>query len=170
MLGGMRYTLGCLFTGALGLLLSQSSDLHGRFGEPTAETFNVGPGISLTVQYGSDRRVCQALIDPPQLLLHGEEQVPNMSSEEVSKIIEEIAPEQLRGKQLSRTITNGGCNQFTIVEYENVVVTRSSHNCLPLQPDREIRATVSFRRDACPRLAKRSESRLHSVKSNSRQK
>jgi hypothetical protein len=150
----MRYILGCLVAGAVGLLLSQSSDLRSRFGEPTAETFNVGPGISLTVQYGSDRSVCEALIDPPQPLLHGEEQVPYMSSEEVSKIVEEIAPEQVRGKQLGRSITNGGCNQFTIVEYENVVVTRSSHNCLPLQPDHEMRATISFKRAACPSLPK----------------
>jgi len=74
-----------------------------------------------------------------------------MSSEEVSKIVEEIAPEEVRGKELSRIITNGGCNQFTIVEYDNVVITRSSHNCLPLQPDREMRATLWFKRDACPR-------------------
>jgi hypothetical protein len=78
-----------------------------------------------------------------------------MSSEEVSKIVEEIAPEHVRGKELSRSITNGGCNQFAVVEYENVVVARSSHNCLPLQPDREIRATVSFKRAACPSLAKK---------------
>jgi hypothetical protein len=153
--GTIRYILGCLFAGAVGLLISQSSDLHRRFGEPTAETCNAGPGISLTVQYGSDRLVCQALIDPPQPLLHGEEEVPNMSSEEVSKIVEEIAPEEVRGKELSRIITNGGCNQFTIVEYENVVVTRSSHNCLPLQPDREMRATVSFKRVACPAWQRR---------------
>lgn len=155
MFGTMRYTFGCLFGGAIALLLSQSSDLRGRFGEPTVETFNVGPGICLTVQYGSDRRVCQALIAPPQPLLHGDEQVPNMSSDKVSKIIEEIAPEQVRGKQLTQTITNGGCNQFTIVEYENAVVTRSSHNCLPLQPDREMRATVSFKRVACPTSVKK---------------
>jgi len=151
----MRYILSCLFAGAVGLLTSQSSALHSRFREPTAETFNVGPGISLAVQYGSDRLVCQALVAPPQPLLHGEEEVPNMSSEEVSKIVEEIAPAEVRGKELSRIITNGGCNQFTIVEYENVVVTRSSHNCLPLQPDREMRATVSFKRIACPSLAKK---------------
>ena len=130
MLSTMRYVLGCLLAGAIGLLVLKSSDLHSRFGEPTAETFNVGPRISLTVQYGSDRLVCQALIDPPQPLLHGEVEAPYMSSEEVSKIVEEIAPEEVRGKELGRIITNGGCNQFTIVEYDNVVITRSTHNCL----------------------------------------
>ena len=94
----MRYILSCLFAGAVGLLTSQSSDLHSRFGEPTAETFNVGPGISLTVQYGSDRLVCQALIDPPQPLLHGEEEVPNMSSEEVSKSSKKSRPRKFAAK------------------------------------------------------------------------
>jgi hypothetical protein len=151
MLSTMRYILGCVLAGAVGLLLSQSSDFHNRFGQPTAESFTAGPGISLTVQYGSDRLVCQALIDPPQMLLHGEESVPNMSSDEVPKIVEEIAPEHVRGKELNRAITNAGCNQFTIIEYENAVIMRSTHNCLPLQPDREMRATVSFKRAVCQR-------------------
>lgn len=151
MLSIMRFVWCSLLVGVVGLLLSQSSDFHNRFGEPTAESFDAGPGISLTVQYGSDRLVCQALIDPPQMLLHGEEPVPNMSSEEVTKIVEGIAPEEVRGKELLRTITNGGCNQFTIAQYENVVITRSSHNCLPLQPEREMPATVAFKRDSCRR-------------------
>lgn len=143
MLCTMRYVLGCFLAGAVGLLLSQSSDFHNRFGEPTAESFTAGPGISLTVQYGSDRLVCQALIDPPQRLLHGEEPVPNMSSDEVAKIVEEIAPEHVRGKELNRTIVNRGSNQLTIIEYENAVITRLTHG------DREMRATVSFKRDVC---------------------
>ena len=100
---------------------------------------------------GSDRLVCQALIDPPQVLLHGDAPVPNMSSDEVTKIVEEIAPEHVRGKELNRAITNAGCNQITFIEYENAVITRSTHDCLPLQPDREMRATVSFKRDVCQR-------------------
>ena len=149
MLCSMRYVLGCFLAGAVGLLLSQSSDFHNRFGEPTAESFTAGPGISLTVQYGSDRLVCQALIDPPQRLLHGEEPVPNTSSDEVTKIVEEIAPEHARGKELNTIFANVGCNQSTIIEYENAVITRSTHNCLPLQRDREMRAIVSFKRDVC---------------------
>ena len=151
MISTMRYMLGCVFAGAVGLLLPQSSDFHSRFGEPTAESFTAGPGISLTVQYGSDRLVCQALIEPPRMLLHGEESVPNMSSDVVTKIVEEIAPAHVRGKELNRAISNAGCNQFTIIEYENAVITRSTHNCIPLQPDREIRATVSFKRAVCQR-------------------
>ena len=151
MLSTMRYILGCVLAGAVGLLLSQSSDFHKRFSEPTAESFTAGPGIRLTVQYGSDRWVCQALIDPPQMLLHGEEPVPNMSSDEVTKIVEEIAPEDVRGKELNRTIVNRGCNQLTIIEYEKAVLTRTTHNCLPLQLDREMRATISFKRDVCQR-------------------
>lgn len=73
----MRYVLVCFLAGAAGLFLTQSSELHNRFGEPTAESFNAAPGISLAAQYGSDHSVCQALLQAPQALLHGEEPVPN---------------------------------------------------------------------------------------------
>lgn len=71
---------------------------------------------SLTAQYGSDRLVCQALVSPSQMLLHGDESVSNMSSDEVTKILGEIATDQVRGKELNRGITNAGCNQFRTME------------------------------------------------------
>jgi hypothetical protein len=84
------------------VLLSQSpQDYHNRYGEPDRERFAARPGISLTVEYGSDHLACYALIDPPQPLFYSEEQVPLMSSPGVSEVLEEVAPVAMRGKQIS---------------------------------------------------------------------
>ena len=51
----MRFLTGCLLAAAGGVVLTQSSqELHSRYGEPDMERFTVRPGISLTVEYGSD--------------------------------------------------------------------------------------------------------------------
>lgn len=138
--------------GIAGLVFVQrSQELRNRYGEPDVERFAVQPGISLAVEYGSDHLVCQALIEPPQTLIHGEEAVPLMSSEAVTEILEDIAPTDERGKVV-QTITTNGCNEFQILEYENVSITRSTHNCLPLKPEREMRATAVFKRETCRKL------------------
>ena len=89
----MRFLVGCFLVGVAGLVLVQSSqELRIRYGEPDVERFAVRPGISLSVEYGSDHLVCQALIEPPKTLVHPEEPVPLMSSEAVTAILEDIAP------------------------------------------------------------------------------
>lgn len=149
----MRLSIGCFLVGIAGLVLVESSqELRNRYGEPDVERFAVQPGISLAVEYGSDHLICQALIEPPQALIHGEEPVPLMSSEAVSEILEGIAPATERGK-VDKAITMSGCNAFQILEYENVSITRSTHNCLPLKPEQEIRATAVFKREACRKLS-----------------
>lgn len=149
----MRIVAGCIFLAVAGAVLAPSSpDLHGLYGNPDVERFSARPGIGVTVQYGSDQQVCQAIIEPPQQLLHGDdEQVPLMSSEAVTDILDVISPADERGAQLNRILTFSGCNEFLILEYENVSIRRSTHNCLPLRPENEMRATVEFKRSACPR-------------------
>ncbi len=75
-----------------------------------------------------------------------------MSPEAVPKILESIAPENERGNEISRGITASGCNDFQVLEYENVTITHSTHNCFPLKPEREMRATAEFKRTACRKL------------------
>ena len=73
-------------------LLQSSQDFHNRYGEPDRERFAARPGISLTVEYGSDHLACHALIEPPQPLTYTEEHVPLMSSVGVSEILERSRP------------------------------------------------------------------------------
>jgi hypothetical protein len=75
-----------------------SQELHNRYGEPDRERFAARPGISLSVEYGSDHLVCYALIEPPQPLIYAEDQVRLMPSEAVTEVLEEIVPVATRGK------------------------------------------------------------------------
>ncbi len=73
-----------------------------------------------------------------------------MSSDAVTEILEELVPLTSRGSEVrSFTIVSGG-NRVHIVDYENdISMTRSTHNCSRLNPNCEIQATVTFKRDAC---------------------
>jgi hypothetical protein len=74
------------------IVLTQSSqEFHSRYGEPDLERFIARPGIGLTIQHGSDHLACQVLIEPRQPLIYTEENVPLMSSESVTEILEGCA-------------------------------------------------------------------------------
>ena len=148
----MHIPNGCLLVALGSVVLTQSSqELRGRYGEPDLERFMARPGIGVTIQYGSDHLACQALIESPQPLIYTKEDVPFMSPEKVTDILEEIAPTDTRGKQIGSANSMMGCNESEITEYENVSISRSTHNCLPLMPEREMRATIAFIRDTCPK-------------------
>ena len=97
----MSMLIGSFIVTASVLLPQSSQDFHGRYGEPNRARFAARPGITLTVEYGSDHVACYALIDPPRPLLYSEEQVPLMSSEAVSEVLEEVAPAALRGREIN---------------------------------------------------------------------
>jgi hypothetical protein len=92
------------------------------------ERFTARHGISLTVQYGSDRLPCHALIEPPQPLLFRQEHVPLMSSEAVTEILEEVVPESVQGKQIAKSIN-------------------------PSSLEQDIRTAITLKRDTCPKLS-----------------
>jgi hypothetical protein len=105
------------------ILLSQSSqDLHNRYGEPDRERFAARPGIGLTVEYGSDHLACYAVLEPPQPLIYTEDQIPLMSSEAVTEVLEEIVPVAMRGKEINKMIHQSGCNVANMTDYENVFI------------------------------------------------
>ena len=147
----MRTLVGCLLLVAANLAVAQNTqDLRNRYGEPDVERFTARPGISLTVEYGSDHLACQMLIQPPEpLLSRQEEQTRFMSSEVVTDILEEIVPVATRGQEKNKFHMVSGCNNVDGTEYENVWITLSTNNCLPLKPEREVRTSVIFERDVC---------------------
>ena len=147
----MRILIGSFIVTA-GVLLSQSSqDFHGRYGEPNRERFAARPGITLTVEYGPDHLACQALIEPPQPLTYSEEQVPLMSSEGVSEVLEEVAPVIMRGKEINTVFFVSGCNEARTMDYEKVSIMRTTHTCDPSSHDQDVRTTITFKRENCPR-------------------
>jgi len=145
----MRILIGSLVVTASVLLSQSSQDFHNRYGEPDRERFAARPGITLNVEYGSDHLACYALIDPPRSLTSSEENVPLMSSEGVSEVLEEVAPAAMRGKEISTGLTQRGCNQFRITDYENVSIMRSTHTCDPSSHDQDIRTAITFKRAVC---------------------
>ena len=147
----MRFLIACFVVAAASAALPQSSnEFHSRYGEPDLERFQARPGISVTVEYGSDHLACQIVIEPPQPLIHQEEQTQFMSSEGVSEILEEVAPVAKRGK----VITGGSFRDFRSVadftEYDNMSIMRSALKSSNLNHDS--RTQIIFKRDACPKM------------------
>jgi len=147
----MRILVGCLLVVAVSVAVAQTpEDLRRRYGDPEVERFKARPGIGLTVEYGSDRLACQILIQPPEHILSSqEEEARFMASETVTEILDEVVPVGTRGKKTGEFHMVSGCNAVDLTEHENASIARSTHNCLPLKPEREVRATVIFKRDTC---------------------
>jgi len=150
----MRFLARCCLAAASVVLLQSSQDFHNRYREPDRERFVVRPGITLTVEYGSDRLACQALIEPPRPLTYAQEQVPLMSSEAVSEVLDEVAPDAVRGKEISTAVFQSGCNVARTTDYEKVSIMRSTHTCDPLSHEQDVRTTITFKRDICPKQGK----------------
>jgi hypothetical protein len=147
----MRTIAGCLIVVAASTLLAPSSqELHGKYGEPDLERFKVRPGISLTVEYGSDRLACEMIIEPPQSLIHQEDQTRLMSSEAVSEVLEEVAPVATRGNVISRGSFQSSCAVGYITDYENVSIMRGMSECKSSSPDHDSRTQIIFKRGICP--------------------
>jgi hypothetical protein len=93
----MRFLAVCVGVAlASGALPQSSQEFHSKYGEPDLERFEARPGINLAVEYGPDPLACQIIMEPPQPLVHGEEQIQFMSSEGMSEILEEVAPVAMR--------------------------------------------------------------------------
>jgi hypothetical protein len=150
----MRIFSGSLLAMAAGLVLAPSSqDFHNRYGESDLERFSARPGIILTVEYGSDHLACQVLISPPQSLIHQENQAPLMSSEGGSEVLEEIVPVAVRGKEINSFIFESGCNEARTTDYDNGYIMRSKHTCDHSSQAQDVRTTISFKRNICPKQA-----------------
>ena len=137
-------------TTGLSLVAQRSQELRSHYEEPDIERFTVGPDIGLTVEYGSDGQACQIVIERKQSLLHEKQAEKYMKPEVASKLIEEIAPPAIRGLEVNNLLESMGCAEGRHQEYENVWISHYSDVCVPLKPERESRATVVFKRQACP--------------------
>ena len=147
----MRILIGSFIVTASVLLSQGSQDFRNRYGEPDRERFAARPGITLTVEYGSDHLACYALIDTPQPLLYSEEHVPLMSSEGVAEVLEEVAPVAMRGEEINTVFVVSGCNEARTTDYEKVWIMRTTHTCDPSSLNQDVRTTITFKREICPK-------------------
>jgi hypothetical protein len=131
-----------LLCGPKGIGQADSSSLHARYGEPTLERFTATPQIELLVNYGIDRQACEILIQPANVsILPTERRLgPMMDEIEVSQILEELSPGVARGKGGLSHVTKSGCNEYSVEEFDMVIVSRSFHRCEPAKKEQEISA------------------------------
>jgi len=149
----MRVLAVCVGVAIVSAALPQSSqEFRSRYGEPYLERFEARPGISLAVEYGPDHLACQITIEPPQPLVHGEEQIQFMSSEGVSEILKEVAPVALRGNVISRSSFEDSCGAGYFTDYENISIMRRMSACKPSSSERDSKTQIIFKRDVCPKI------------------
>ena len=146
-MGAQIFWLGVL---ALFVTSDQNANwLHNAYGTPTREELSVRQGMSVTVKYGRDLQACEIRIHPSNSSLLMKEPETLMVPELVTEVIDELAPVTERGKGGLKTLSSAGCNQLSVIEFEDVTITRASHECLPLQPAREFPATLIFKKPEC---------------------
>jgi hypothetical protein len=142
----------CLLIAASGMLLTQSSqEFHSRYGEPDVERFQARPGISLTVQYGSDHRACQIIIGPSEPLVHSVGETQFISSDAVAELSEEVAPVASRGGVINKFSFQSSCAVGYVTDYENVTISRGVLGCNTSSPDHDSSTQIVFKRDICPK-------------------
>ena len=146
-----RIIAGCLLlTVGSVVLMTNSQEFRNLYGEPDLERYIARPGISVTVEYGSDHLPCNAMIESPQRLGYTQEQVPLMPSDTVTEVLEEIVPVAMRGKETNSMIHVSGCNEVHMTDYENLFIMRSTHTCDSLSHDQDVRTAITFKREICP--------------------
>jgi hypothetical protein len=145
-----------LLCGPKGIAQADSSSLHAHYGEPALERFAVTPQIELLVNYGMDRQACEILIQPASVsILPTDKRFgPLMDEIVVSQILEAVSPKVARGNAGLRYVTNSGCNELSVEEFDMVTVSRSFHRCEPTEKEQESSAWVTFKRSACDSIAK----------------
>ena len=142
-----------------------SLELRSHYGDSDRERFAARPGISLSVQYGSDGLACLMLLESPRFLFNSEEadeahyghvtkqkqsQPPSsMLSNDVMEVLEEVVPLSSRGRELNRGITESGGNSLLFDDYENVIIVHARQHAGQNESAREMRVTVMFKRDVC---------------------
>jgi hypothetical protein len=148
----MRFLAVCVGVAlASGALPQSSQEFHSKYGEPDLERFEARPGINLAVEYGPDYLACQIIMEPPQPLVHGEEQIQFMSSEGMSEILEEVAPVAMRGNVISRSSFQSSCSVGYLTHYENISIMRGMSACRSSSPEHDSKTQIIFKRDVCPK-------------------
>jgi len=102
-----------------------ASDLASKYGS-THSSYEIRPGIFVTVKFVADGQVCEMYVEKRHLQSSGTIDVNEtlMSQDEITPIIEELIPVNTRGKETEReNISIWGGAMTTTDNYENVSIT-----------------------------------------------
>lgn len=76
-----------------------------------------------------------------------------MSSQDVTEVLEEIAPVAKRGKEISSgSFQSGACAVGAFTDYQNVWIVRETKVCSTAAEKRDVSTLISFKRDICPKV------------------
>jgi len=107
-----------------------STELRHKYGDPLSEVYSVRPGIVVTVTYAKNGAVCEMAIEPQRPPTPVKSQDTLLKSDVLNKIIDELAPQEQRGKHLNGTFLNMAClprNDCagTLESYERATIYRN---------------------------------------------
>jgi hypothetical protein len=99
-----------------------ASDLDTKY--PRVVSYEIHPGILMTPKYAPDGQVCEMVLERRQMV--GPDVVfgSSFSEKEVKKLVDELAPETERGKNMTEFLNTTVDGGFLITEYnyENVLI------------------------------------------------
>jgi hypothetical protein len=128
----MRLALGGLLLALPALAQLNSAGLRAKFGAPlNRETFHVRAGLDIAVDYGRNQQVCT--IEIPVL----------PAQNDTDEFLAELVPDSVRGKELSRMMSQMGLAWASTVEYEHVTISETGHG------DTRHATTVRFKTEGC---------------------
>ncbi len=79
------------------------------------ETFHVRAGLDIAVDYGANQQVCA--IEIPVL----------PTQKDTDEFLAKLVPDSVRGKELSRMMSQMGPAWASFVEYEHVTIAETGH-------------------------------------------
>ncbi len=149
----MRIVAGCLLL-LTGVLVPQrtSTELRTLYGQPEMERFLARPGISLTVEYGSDGVACKMRIEgEPPRDARGISTL--LSVDDVTQVLDEAVPPETRGAKIGSL---GGFQSGVTYQhgekYENDSILRLTTACKLPRHECDVSASVTFARKPCENL------------------
>jgi len=104
---------------------SNTWELTAKYGPPELEQYRVTPEISLTVEYGQDRTICQLLVEPRT------KSVSEISGDLVDKLLNELLPLGARQGEARTMLEQMGCPALLSEDYDNVRIARAMNDCAP---------------------------------------
>ena len=115
-------TLVCVVTNAAQTV----NELRQKYGPPDEKGFYmVRPKIAMSVLFAKDGQACKVLIKPLSQIAQKDSLPLLLESEDVSKIIDEIAPISLRGRRGRSISLSAGCTSVLGTDYENIRIRRT---------------------------------------------
>ena len=104
---------------------SNTWELTAKYGPPELEQYRVTPEVSLTVEYGQDRRICRLLVEPRT------KSVLEISADLVDKLLNELLPLGVRQGEARAMLAQMGCPALLSEDYDNVRIARAMNDCAP---------------------------------------